>query len=271
MNALPATIRSRQPGSLAASARPARDGFTLVELLLVVSIITLLATAILPSVLALFASGSALGARNLISAQLTAARAVAIRYATHAGVHVQLADGDPNIERACYSAIVWDDPNDTNYYLFSLAEGYTPRRIKGSIAMGQPRMNSAPLTDFVDNVSYEYLNLGDNDANDFTTFTIVFSPTGSVVKYVAGSGKIVFDAAGDLFTDDVITGRRRLWDAVVANDDHGTGIPGEPGTTALVIFDYGEFRRGTGPQRAELLNRTGRLVATNIYTGQAFK
>ena len=69
-----------------------RIGFTLIELMVVLAIISLLAGIAIPTLAKLFGAGAAEEAHNILSAQLSAARALAVGKGTYAGVHIQLAD-----------------------------------------------------------------------------------------------------------------------------------------------------------------------------------
>ncbi|MDY6913530.1 MAG: prepilin-type N-terminal cleavage/methylation domain-containing protein [Planctomycetota bacterium] len=235
--------RSYQP-----SGGGGRRGFTLIELLTVMGIIVLLAGIALPSVVGLFRAGADAQAYNLLAAQLTAARALAIQESTYAGVHVQLADPDenPSLEGVCYASIVIYSGSSQ----FGQAPGYIPRRIPGGMAFGE-------LSNTFVNSSGDYQGLSDID--DFTTFTIVFSPSGSVVVNVAG-GNVQFNTNDNLFDDT--SPNIALWDATDANDD-------TEGVSAVTMFHYSTFNK-TG-DRAAYLNESGQFLPVNVYTGQLFQ
>ena len=97
------------------------NAFTLIELMVAITIMMLLAATALPTVSKLFTAGADKQAYNIISAQIAAARAVAIVEGTYAGVHVQIADRD-ELENICYAAVVWIDPA-TSAHEFTLADG----------------------------------------------------------------------------------------------------------------------------------------------------
>jgi len=214
-----------------------RFAFTLVELMIVISIIILIVTTALPSVVTIFTSGSEAQAYNTLVAQLTAARALAIQSATHAGVHVQLAD-NPRVGKKCFASVVWDDPN-TDAHLFSIPENYFPRRIPGGMAFGE-----VP---------------GDPADPGFTTLTIVFSPTGAAVKYVYGE-EITFDDDADRNPAFAAAGPEKwLWNAP----------PIEPGAVAVRIFNYSEAS-SSSDFAAYVEANSSPPIPLNIYTGQLF-
>ncbi len=273
-------------------SRRFKKAFTLIELLVVIAIIVLVTGAVLPSVLKVFSAGADAQAYNLLSAQLTAARALAITEGQYAGVHVQLAAADSRQAGNCYLSVVqYVDINANNAYdpnwRFRVADGFTPRRAPGGFAFGQ-------LNPLNDGTGGEVVSSSDDRFNpdalddtsgapsnldDFTTFTILFSPSGDLSKTVNG-GPIFFDETRDSndrennvfdnFTNP--GGATYLWDPVVANFPSGAG---EGSATAVTMFNYGEFSKITGPNinvgRANYLNGDRRFIAVNVYTGQLFR
>ena len=86
-------------------------GFTLVEMLVVLAIIALIMGASLPSIRVLFTSGADAQAYNLLSAQLRAARGLAVQQQTHAAVHIRryddgLPDADPGLTGAFFVVLL---------------------------------------------------------------------------------------------------------------------------------------------------------------------
>jgi len=235
--------------------------FTLVELLVVLAIIALIAGTVIPSVLGAFGAGADAQAYNVFSAQLGAARALAITTGAYAGVHVQQADPDAtDLNNAWYAAVmIYKDLDPTPGGVdmkFVLAEGFRPRRLPGSFVFGEISDRSMNGADYTLN--------SDSEVEDFTTFTVVFSPSGAVVRQVRGQD-IVFDRNDPIFSGS--TGKQ-LWDPDVANRPNGNG---EPGAAAVVLFDYADFRDlPSGPDRNAYLKQSGQLIPVNVYTGQLF-
>lgn len=236
-------------------------GFSLVELLVVVSLIILVAGIALPTVFNLFGAGADAQAYNLLAAQLAYARSQAIFLGTYVGVHVQMADRT-ELEKHCYSAVVQGNPDGGGDIVFSLLDGSKPEKIPGNMAFGKLTSNffGAGANDD------EYQNLDDLDDEDgFTTFTIVFSPDGQVVKYVEDDavGNIVF-ANDDLFSASSNTSPTgtELWSLPDA----------EPGVTAVTIFNYAEMEAISSANKREdyMHNNWGQILALNIYTGRFF-
>jgi len=240
-------------------------GFTLVELLVVLAIIALIAGAVIPSVLGAFGAGADAQAYNVLSAQLGAARAQAIATGTYAGVHVQQADPDvTDLSDAWYAAVmIYKDVDPTPGGVdmkFVLAPGFTPRRLPGSIVFGE-------ISNRAMNAGGDY-DVSTDELEDFTTFTVVFSPTGAVVRQVR-TRDIVFDGNDPIFSGS--TGKQ-LWDPRRANaDTDNNGQDGEPGAAAVVLFDYADLRDLSSPNdRNAYLKRSGQLIPINVYTGQLF-
>ena len=238
-------------GVARAAGHPA--GFTLVELLMTFTIILLVIGIAVPSAVELFSSGAESQAYNVLAAQLIAARALAIRSATYAGVHVQIAAlNTGQAEGKCYVAVVWDDPSPaTPGHEFTLAEDFLPRQLPGGLAFGE--ISST----YVNPASGVYSNTLSSAAGmeGFTTFTIVFSPTGAVVRSVQG-GDVTFDG-----NDAVFSGRPniKLWEPPSP----------EQGVAAVVLFNYQEAVASSNAQQY-LTAHAGAYIAVNMCTGQLF-
>ena len=251
-----------------------REGFTLVELAVTVAVIMLAAGIVLPSLATMITSGADAGAYNTMVGQLIAARALAIKEATYAGVHVQLADdsvvGNEDLENVSFMAVVKYGPGaDSNAPVFTFrgVAGYPPRRIPGTIAFGQL---TAP---YVSGGSYDKTAFNDpRDWERFTSFTVVFSPFGRVVRHVQG-GPVQFNRDG-VNLDPLFNGEGQLWDSDQANTDAAAqGAPnGEEGAAAMTLFDYGEIEaRGFDADDCTgYLNEAGQFLPINVYTGQLF-
>ena len=235
-------------------------GFTLVELLVTITVISLLVGISLPSMMALFDAGADKQACNIMAAQLMNARAEAIRNMTYAGVHVQLADhnapGNSALENVCFTAVVWDDPDTPEDNMLTLMPGCSPQRMPRHIALG--RIDSAYVTPGGD-----YKGLGGDGLKGFTTFTILFSPNGKVATQVEGQN-LRFVASGEKGL--LFSGGGKLWDHSRAEGGTGTGLPG---ATALTIFNIEKFVFASdASDRAEYLDINGMFLPINLHTGR---
>jgi len=217
--------------------------FTLMEIIVTVSVLVLALAAATPSITAMIRSNARDQAYNLLAAQLSAARALAMQTANYAAVHVQLGDA-AGTEGRCYAAIcVFDRGNGA----FKLADGYAPRPMPKGYAFGE--LSSA----YLPGAAYKS-PLSDTDLGGFTNFTIVFTPTGQVTRKVEGNN-INFNDAG-LFTNAAT----KLWNVAAA----------EEAVTAVTLFEYTELNARDAAARADYLNDNGMILPINVYTGQLF-
>jgi prepilin-type N-terminal cleavage/methylation domain-containing protein len=249
--------RRRKTGSV---PRRGTAGFTLMEMMIVIGLVGLVAALALPSIVALFNAGADAQAYNLMASQLAAARALAIEKGTYAGVHVQLADALQGseflrlkLENVCYTALVLYNRQAERFRVHT-----TPVRVPGSIAFGTISEETVSGGNYSDGVNPS------GKHNDFTTFTVIFSPTGSAVRLVDGQA-IQFDNQDLAFRleDDPqaaldIAGSSRLWQYPKV----------EPGVTAMTLFDVTEY---VGAEDAvAYLNENGQFLPVNVHTGQLF-
>ena len=251
----------------------------------------------LPTAIGLLSSGSDAQAYNFLSGNLALARAIAVENGTYAGVHVQMADpneadgGDPNLADTCYIAIVWINPSAMGdaQPKFTLADRTTPRKIPGGIAFGGWNIVHEPnyiWTSEPPEIDEGYFVVDPDEEDttvsvaDFTTFTIIFSPTGSIVSKVNGQN-IVFDPL-DIDPDMLFTGDGgelpRLWDPrltadLVDDDDPDTATPetGEPGATIVTLFEYAKFMTAAAEDRNAFLDENAQYLPINLHTGQPFR
>ncbi len=84
------------------------EGFTLVELMVVLALIVLISAVTLPSVARMFESGADAMTYNQTSAHLEAGRGYALESGRPAGIHVQLADPvtNPDLEGVQYITVI---------------------------------------------------------------------------------------------------------------------------------------------------------------------
>ena len=102
--------------------------------------------------------------------------------------------------------------------------------------------------------------------NDFTTFTIVFSPLGNVVKTVEGQNIKLYQGQPaipgvpfGLFHGHIT---RRLWNP--------TGADNQQGVAGITVFDLSKLAVMSSSERISYLNINGQLLAMNMHTGQLF-
>jgi prepilin-type N-terminal cleavage/methylation domain-containing protein len=266
-------------------------GFTLLEMMVVIGLVALMASMALPSIVALFNSGADAQAYNLISAQITAARAKAVLSSTYAGVHVQMADalndaGDgllrPELKEVCFSGLIVYYP--ANYFApntlacFDLMPGMAPQRIPGNIAFGYASEavtgnNRAGLACTLEatignSASSLFEGAAAENMTKFTTFSVIFNPLGAVTRFVNGD-PIKFNDQSPIFNDVATTdvtrfGAKRLWRLV--NIGY---VQDRYGTTAITMFDVAEY--SSASNKVAYLNENAQLLPLNVHTGQLYK
>lgn len=251
--------------------------------MVVISIIVLITATALPTLTSLFTAGADQQAFNVLSAQLSAARALAITKGTYAGVHVQMSDNPdyhigPNLPR-CYAAIIWDDPSTTSGTTansFDLAPGYQPRPMPGSMAFG--RISDYFLSasgDAYDNLDSASESTRKEMLRLFTTFTIIFNPAGEVVTYCRDGNSITYPSNSVVFSNPGTTpSDTLLWENFAAGYSSSTDprkIMLQKGVLAVTLFDYKvlEARQAAGSAE-DYLNEYGQFLALNLYTGKFF-
>ncbi len=251
-----------QAASPASGNRKQRDGFTLIELAVALTIVLLIVSMVVPVLTKMLSSRSSYEAYNLVAAQLTAARAEAISSDTFAGIHVQLG-AQPEIEQTAYSMIIKVSAAEIlqNTPKFTRHQAFIPQELPGGTALGKL------TSDFVRDqetppagteADGEYINMTDARLKEFCSFSIVFTPDGTVSTRPKGSG-VQFDPSDGAFT----AGDTQLWDFGLAN--------GKVGVTAFTIFNLPKLLTYAEPaDREEYLNENGIYLPVNMHTGQMF-
>lgn len=247
---------SQQPHGRLGTRPSSRRAFSLIELVVVMIIIVLLAGVIFPGMAAIMGTDDIEQAYYILGSQLSAARSQAILTGTYVGVHCQLANTanpfNTELDNTCFTALVWDDPN-TPQRRFDLAPGFRPRKIPSRVAFGKL------TSDYVSGTTYQNLS-ATNIQGDFTTFTIVFSPEGRLVRNIDGEN-VIFDSAADVFHATDATG---LWDH--AETGGGTG---QPGVTAFTVFNVLELTTLAEAGRAvNWMNTNAAFYPISVHTGQ---
>lgn len=267
-------------GHRAAGVRRLR-GFTLLEMMVVIGLVALMASMALPSIVALFNSGADAQAYNLISAQITAARAKAVLSSTYAGVHVQMADAlnetedgllRPELKEVCFSGMIVYD-SEKKY--FDLIPGMAPQRVPGNIAFGYASEaisgtdNACRLDATIGNSATSlFEGAATGTITKFTTFSVIFNPLGAVTRFVNGD-PIKFNDQSPIFNDVATTevarfGSKRLWR--LANTDY---VQDRYAATAITMFDIAEY--SSASNKVAYLNENAQLLPLNVHTGQLYK
>ncbi len=224
-----------------------RPAFTIIELLVAISIISLVLTITMPGIIKLFTAGTDLQSRNVISGMLGAARAAAIENQSYAGVHVQIGtDGK------CWAAVMQLDKVSGKFVPVS---GFPPKSMPGDMAFG------GISSDYVS--GSHYTNDVNTDRDGFTTFNVIFSPDGSLTGRVNGNlPQIETDVK--IFGGDGATPKQKIWEPCLPA---GTGPTlDEDGVRAITAFHYKTFK--VMPDRQSWLEKNGQFLCINPYTGK---
>jgi len=256
-------------------------GLTLIEITVVMAIIAILTALVIPALRALSGSfGSAGAAKTMIEAVLSSARTIAMREQHYAGVRFQKAyHPEGPLHASQYIVLIIHDPdgmkpdpNDDDFASgFRAVEGVKAIKLPDSVGVMDlcavtERVRSNPSSsrhERLDELASEqeadeYINEL-FELSDMTTFSIVFSPTGSVVVYglrvgnrngiresVAHAGKT---------SDDTVFNKRQevesdLHLAMFLQDDYFAdnnqpelGFGPENSRTSLVIYNRELFQQ----------------------------
>lgn len=215
----------------------------------VVGIIALVTAMALPTVARLFRASSDEQARSVLGAMLTGNRAAAIENSCYTAVHVEMGkDG------RCW-AVAMTGEGQGVATVFVAMEGAVPKRIPGRIAFG------GISADFVEpqagNDPDLYMDLSDENLDDFTSFTVAFAPDGTVITNIDGAALELEDNS-KLFSPDE-DNETAIWE---------TCPDPEFGVRALTYFPYPELNVRDETERATYLNRNAQFICLSYLTGR---
>ncbi len=277
--------------------RQSRPAFTLIEMLVVLSLLVLVSTMAIPSIVKIVKSNADAQAHNLMAGLIRSARTTAIRDGVYTIVHHQLADpaspSNKDAKGLSFAAVMTsktrygsdasadetEEPVVTGP-VYSLAGGQTVNRIPGTMTFGQirPAAGSGSTATYTAN-GYSPTGVGgvvgsssnQSQVDDFTTFSLAFTPLGGLtsrpnkedIYFTSDSYSSYTGEGSSLFGGD-----DPLWNSSVANaDTDNNGRFGEPGAKAITMFDYETFDRLEGGDRVDYLDENAQLMPINVLLG----
>ena len=270
--------------------KSAQSGLTLTEMTVVVATIALLAVFGLPAIRALLSSfESQSGARSVISAALSSARALAAKEQHYAGIRFQ-----QDLAGKQYMVFIVHDVEKTGLSSgFRAVDGLKPIKLPDSVGVMDlmVRTNHGTLwTDAADPLSeplrVEYLdqtnplNLGPDQKNKYLTdassFSIIFSPAGKLimrdvrVRNRHGIYRPDNRVSDRVSADDIFNSPENMANygvGMFVQDDYAElGLGAELSQNRLIIYDRIQFGKLSAPERFRYINSL-QIVYINPYTG----
>lgn len=251
--------------------RQKQSGFTLVEMLVVISIITLLVALAVPAVSTIQKSHREIAGRNLIRSQLWLAQAHAASVQKYSGLRFQF-DREGALNGRQYLVQIEKAGPGSYYHEYNAVADTRPVGLPQSTCVISLNANyDAALDD--NNSSWEGLN-------GATTFSIIFSPTGQMVIkdvtiYWLGLDDRIFGSEIAV-NSSLIPGNPpppllfhdQHWTGAGAVDNGPLWCEDEPSATGFYLAETGVLQ-GVDPDR-RFTDYVGGLKPEliNTYTGQ---
>jgi len=259
-------------------------------MVVVIATIALLTTLGLPAIRALLGSfETSSGARDMISAALSGARAIAAREQRYAGVRFQ-RDSAGNQ----YMIYIVHDPEKTGLSPgFRAVDGLKPIKLPGNtrVADLMVRVNHSPTTvgardsqetllqaSYLDDTNQQ--NLGPDGNNiyvtDMSSFSIIFSPNGKMVVHEVrirnrdGIFQPDNSVSAKVSMDDIFNSPENIVNlgiGMFVQDDYAhLGLGAESGRNRIIIYDGTQFDKLNAQARFDYL-KSLEPIYINPYTG----
>jgi Tfp pilus assembly protein FimT len=237
--------------------RATPKGLSLMEEAVVIAVIALLVVLGVPAVRALFRSvESGSGARAMISAALSSARAIAAKEQHYAGVRFQNKYQQDGKGCQYMIFIVHDQPNTGLANGFRAVGGLEPIKLPDSVGVMEVVNNKDDI-------------ISDSQVTDKTTFSIVFSPSGKLVIHDVRTrnrdGKTDDSSKDDIFnTKFNVEGKKT---AMFLQDENSGDLKEEPSQSKFRIYDKTVFEKLNPNSRYDDYLSSLEVIYINPYTG----
>lgn len=220
-------------------------GFTLIETMVVIGIVALLAVFGIPVVRTMVNSFHADGnTRMMINSALSAARAIAVREQTYAGIRFQKAylANDPALLNAPqYMIFIIHDVTATRLAPgFRAVEGMEPIKLPESVGVSDLKVRNGAVGNSSD-APITNLLIDDADGlRNATTFSIVFSPSGKLIVHDVRvrnkNGETNNTSYDDIFNTqtNVENNNRGMF---YQDDETSLGLGQEQSRNSFIIYD----------------------------------
>lgn len=244
--------------------------FTIVEMLLVISIVVMMLLVVTPAVPGMIRSHKMASAINQVRSALSLAQAYAAQHQKYAGIRFQ----QTNDGRQYLVMIVKDGYRASRYVAIPNAK---PSPLSSGIGLISAEVDNPQSGGTRDNYLDNNAGVGDLECIEGArTFSIVFSPTGQlVVKYVEVQPERGHKIFGTQLatTRDTTDGFYRLLSHDYDQDTSAPWCAGELSTTGLYIYEQNEMDEVDPSLRySEYIGQHGasdsvEQILINIYTG----
>ncbi len=254
--------------------KPRQFGFTLTEMVVVVSIIAVFAVLGVPAIRAFIRSiESEGGTKAVISAALSSGRAIAAKEQRYAGIRFQ-NKYQPDGKGCQYMIfIVYEEPSKMGNLTigFRAVEGIEPIKLPDSVGVMDLRLGSTDqIVDGDGRVNESW------EVADTTTFSIIFSPSGKLVIHDVRvrnrDGKTEGTETATVSKDDIFNTKTKVESGIgmfVQDDYPSDGFYKERSRNSFIIYDKKIFEKLNPSSRYSdyLEDLASQEIYINPYTG----
>jgi type II secretory pathway pseudopilin PulG len=252
-------------------------GLTLAEMMVVITIAALMVALTIPAANMLLNSfESASGAKSMISAALSSARAIAVKEQHYAGIRFQKrydpTNPDPLNTSQYIIFIIYDFDRTGLANGFRAVDGIQPMKLPDSIGVTDLYVDDQP-------VNLDIQINEPNEVNDTTAFSIVFSPSGKLIIHdvhvINRDGCPIWTPSGyiDNSQDDIFNTLTRITDPVnptgmfLQDNYHSSGFGQESSRNSFVIYETKILKQTPSNLRWTNYLQNLTIIYVNPYTG----